>query len=242
MSKLAIISDIHANTVALDAVIADAKAHDATSFVCLGDIVGYGPKPSECVTRIQELNCVTVKGNHDLYAGDDFDLTNVNEEAKEAMLWTREKLSDVQKTWLSSLPYVRRLGRNSLVHATLDDPQSWGYVHNRFDASLQLKAQSTLICFCGHSHRPVAYEFDGESTNKLEDEVINIDYNNKYFINVGSVGQPRDGDPRPCYVIFDRTARTVTFRRIEYDIQATVAQIEASRLPNSLAQRLMEAS
>jgi len=242
MSKLAIISDIHANAVALDAVVADALDQGVNNFVCLGDIVGYGPKPSECVTKIQELNCVTVKGNHDQYAGDDFDLSNVNEEASEAMLWTRNKLSDIQKNWLSSLPYVRRLGRNTLVHATLDDPESWGYINNRFDASLQLKEQQTLICFIGHSHRPIAFEMAEDTTQRVDGEVIEIDYNNKYLINVGSVGQPRDGDTRACYVIFDRSNRTVEYRRIKYNIQETVDQIEASALPNSLAERLWDAS
>ena len=241
MSRTAIISDIHANATALDSVFDDASSQGVTNFVCLGDIVGYGPDPSECVRKIQELNCITIKGNHDEYVLDEYDLDNFNEEAREALLWTRSQLSSAQKNWLALLPYTRRLGRNSLVHASLDEPESWQYITNRLDASLLLKEQKSLITFCGHTHRPMVFKYTQGAASKLEGVVVEIDSSSKYMINVGSVGQPRDGDTRACYVIFDRTARTVEFRRIIYDINRTADRIKNSELPNSLAERLFEA-
>jgi len=118
VSKIAIISDIHANATALHAVLADAATQEVQNFLCLGDVVGYGPDPSECVRLIQELDCITIKGNHDEYVADDYDLTSFNEEATEALIWTRSNLSGAQKSWLASLPYTRRFGRNSLVSST----------------------------------------------------------------------------------------------------------------------------
>ena len=241
MSRTAIISDIHANATALDSVMSDANAQEVTNFVCLGDIVGYGPDPSECVSRMQELNCITIKGNHDEYVDDSYDLSSFNEEATEALLWTRSQLSTAQKEWLASLPYTRRLGRNSLVHASLDQPDKWHYLTNRLDASLLLKNQKSLITFCGHTHRPMIFEYAQESARKVESTTIEINASSKYIINVGSVGQPRDGDQRSCYVIFDRIARTVEFRRVAYDIYITQNRIRNSSLPNSLAQRLSDA-
>jgi len=242
MSRTAIISDIHANSVALEAVFEDAKTQGVNNFACLGDVVGYGPDPSECVRLIQELNCITIKGNHDEYVADGYDLSNFNDEAQEALLWTRSNLSTPQKDWLASLPYTRRLGRNELVHATLDEPEQWKYVLNRLDASILLKKQRSTITFFGHTHKPMAFHQVNGETNKLDESDIEINQNHKYLINVGSVGQPRDGEVKASYVIFDRTARTVENRRVNYDIDITVQRIKNSTLPNSLAQRLLEAS
>ncbi len=242
VSKTAIISDIHANATALHAVLADASTQGVQNFVCLGDVVGYGPDPSECVRLIQELDCITIKGNHDEYVADGYDLTSFNEEATEALLWTRTNLSTAQKSWLASLPYTRRLGRNSLVHASLDEPEKWNYITNRLDASLLLKKQRTLITFCGHTHKPMIFEHTPETTQKLDELIVNITPTSKYLINVGSVGQPRDGDMRASYVIFNRIAKTVEFRRVDYELSITVDRIRNSSLPNSLAKRLIDAS
>ena len=242
MSKIAIISDIHANETALEAVLSDAKSLKVSDYVCLGDVVGYGPDPGACLSRVQSLNCITIKGNHDEYAARDCDLVSFNPEAKEAMMWTRSKLSANQREWLGSLPYERRIGRNSLVHATLTNPEEWDYVYRRLDASLQLKKQKVPVCFYGHTHRPMSFMHNENGCVKLEDQIISLDPKAKYLVNVGSVGQSRDKDERACYVIFDRIERTIEFRRVEYDVQSVMERILKAGLPESLAKRLAEAS
>ena len=242
MSKVAVFSDIHANLAALDEVIADATEQNINTFACLGDVVGYGPNPSECVTRIQELKCVCVKGNHDEYVADDHDLSRMNDQATEALLWTRNNLSDSQKTWLAALPYTRRLGRNQLVHATLDNPENWDYVRNSFDAAIAMENQNTPICFYGHTHRPVAFRKCKGKTEKIVSDLIDLDDGCKYLINVGSVGQPRDGIAKASYIIMDRAAKTIEFRRLDYNLESVTEQILHTGLPDSLADRLIQAS
>jgi len=242
MSKIAIFSDIHANSAALENVIQDATDQGVSSFACLGDIVGYGPNPSDCVTRIQELKCVTVKGNHDEYVADSYDLSLFNTQARTALEWTREKLSTGQKNWLASLPYTKRLGRNMIVHATLDDPEKWDYIRNSFDAAIVMQKQNTPVCFYGHTHIPIAYEMRGSNAKAVPLGKVNIENGCKYLINTGSVGQPRDGDTEASYVIFDRIERSVEFRRVAYDIQTVADEIRSVGLPDSLAERLIQAS
>lgn len=242
MSRIAIFSDIHANMTALEEVISDATEQAVSSFACLGDIVGYGPHPGDCVTRIQELKCVSVKGNHDEYVLDHYDLTSFNSQAREALEWTRVNLSAGQKEWLGSLPYTKRLGRNLIVHATLENPETWEYVRNSFDASIAIRAQNTPVCFYGHTHVPVAYELAGNSAKLLQTNKVTIQDGAKYLINTGSVGQPRDGDQRASYIIFDRATRTVEFRRVAYDVKAVADDITNAGLPHTLAERLIEAS
>ncbi|MDB9741359.1 metallophosphatase family protein [Akkermansiaceae bacterium] len=241
MSKIAIFSDVHANLPALELVIEDATEQGVTRFACLGDVVGYGPYPSDCVTRIQELNCICIKGNHDEYISADKNLDDFNEQAQASLEWSRKNLSDSQKDWLASLPYTRRLGRQMLVHATLDKPEAWDYVRNSFDAAIAMKTQNTPICFYGHTHVPISYELNGNKVNVLPEKVVNIDPNNKYLINCGSVGQPRDGEPKASYIIYDRLEQTVSFRRVAYDIQSVADEIRSVGLPEKLADRLITA-
>ena len=242
MSRIAIFSDIHANLPALEKVVADAQDQNVSDFACLGDIVGYGPNPGECVSYMQELKCVCVKGNHDEYIEDKCDLTNFNTQAREALEWTRSNLSAGQKSWLASLPYTKRLGRNMLVHASIENPEQWGYVRNSFDAALMMQKQNTPVCFYGHTHIPLAYEMQGTSAKKIDPGTLTIENGAKYLVNTGSVGQSRDGDIRASYVIFDRIQRSIEFRRVQYDIQRVVNEITNTSLPDTLATRLQEAS
>ena len=145
--RYAILSDIHANLEALDAVLADARAQSCTHFVCLGDVVGYNANPSECVQRIQELECPVVKGNHDEQASIVTPTEGFNELAEEAIDWTREHLSADDKAWLSDLPLTRQVRDFTIVHATLDMPERWGYVFNDLDASASFTFQHTCFVF-----------------------------------------------------------------------------------------------
>ena len=158
--RFAILSDIHANLEALEAVLADARAQACTHFVCLGDVVGYNANPSECVEIIQELECPVVKGNHDEQASIVASTEGFNELAEEAIDWTRENLSADDKAWLADLRLTRQVRDFTIVHATLDTPEQWGYVFNDLDAIASFTYQHTALCFFGHTHWPTAFVRD----------------------------------------------------------------------------------
>jgi predicted phosphodiesterase len=237
--RTAIFGDIHANLEALQAVLADAKQHGVTDFVCLGDVVGYNADPSACLNIIREMNCPTVKGNHDQDASENHDLDNMNPIAAFALQWTREQLNDDQRIWLKRLRMVRQVSDYTIVHSTLDQPVNWNYVTNRFDAMSNFSYQFTQLCFHGHTHVPKVY-VKTDRVREIPAESILIEPNAKYFINAGSVGQPRDGDPRSCYVIYDSESKIIQFRRLEYDMATTQQKILAAGLPEMLAERLSE--
>ena len=242
MAKTAIFSDIHGNIEALDTVISDARAQGVSNFACLGDIVGYGPNPADCIAMVQEIGCVCIKGNHDDDASSERDLWNLSDVAKESLEWTRERLTQSQKDWLAALPYQKRLGRNLLVHATIDEPETWQYVSNKFDAEIALSRQKVPVCFFGHTHVPVCYQADGLSVTKVSGQDITLAKASRYLVNVGSVGQPRDGIPKACYVIFDSTSGEISFRRLDYNIECVIKGLSEAGLSSDLAQRLEEAA
>jgi diadenosine tetraphosphatase ApaH/serine/threonine PP2A family protein phosphatase len=237
--RTAIFGDIHANLEALEAVMADAKLQGVTQFVCLGDVVGYNADPVACLNIIREMNCPTVKGNHDADASEDHSLENMNPIAAYALQWTREQLDEDQRLWLKRLRMVRQVADYTIVHSTLDQPLHWNYVTNRFDAMSNFSYQFTQLCFHGHTHIPKVY-IKSDKVREVVADSINIEPNYKYFINAGSVGQPRDGDPRACYVIYDSQSGIIVFRRIEYDMATTQQKIVAAGLPEILADRLEE--
>jgi predicted phosphodiesterase len=237
--RTAIFGDIHANLEALEAVMADAKLQGVTSFVCLGDVVGYNADPVACLNIIREMNCPTVKGNHDSDAADNHSLENMNPVAAFALQWTREQLDDDQRLWLKRLRMVRQVSDYTIVHSTLDQPVNWNYVTNRFDAMSNFSYQFTQLCFHGHTHVPKVY-VKSDKVREVTPDSVKIEPNAKYFINAGSVGQPRDGDPRACYVIYDSESKIIVFRRIEYDMATTQEKILAAGLPEMLAERLAE--
>ena len=235
--RFAIFGDIHANLEALQAVLADAEARGATHHVCLGDVVGYNANPHECVELVRNLECPVVKGNHDEQASIGEDLVGFNPLAEEAINWTRKHLTDADKEWLRALKMVRQVRDFTIVHATLDTPHKWGYVFNQLDAAASFNYQHTQLCFYGHTHAPRAYIRDGSVKSQLLDRLI-IEPGRKYFINCGSVGQPRDGDWHAAYVLFTPAKQLIELRRIEYDIWTAQDKIVAAGLPQRLADRL----
>ncbi|MEM7013606.1 MAG: metallophosphoesterase family protein [Verrucomicrobiota bacterium] len=235
--KYAIFGDIHANLEALEAVLMDAAQHDCTHFVCLGDLVGYNANPSECVKIIQDLDCPVVKGNHDEEASIATNLDGLNPLAAHALRWTREALSEEEREWLRNLKMVRQVRDFTIVHATLDTPAGWGYVTNKFDAMASFSYQFTPVCFHGHTHTPRFYIKDG-SVDAVPGEELQIETGKKYFINTGSVGQPRDGDWRASYAIYDAENQLVAIRRLEYDLKGAQKKIIDAGLPEMLANRL----
>lgn len=241
--KYAVFGDIHANWEALEAVLADAAAQGCTDHVCLGDVVGYNANPRECLEKIQEMACPVVKGNHDEEAAVDTSLEGLNPLAARALHWTRESLAPEHRRWLSEIKLVRQVRDFTIVHATLDTPAGWAYVTNKFDAMASFSYQFTQLCFHGHTHTPRFYvkhgsveAVPGEETE--QGRTVQMVDGSKYFINAGSVGQPRDGDWRASYAIYDVDKRQVTIRRIEYDLQTAQKKILEAGLPEMLANRL----
>jgi diadenosine tetraphosphatase ApaH/serine/threonine PP2A family protein phosphatase len=235
--RFAILSDIHANLEALEAVLADARAQACTHFVCLGDVVGYNANPSECVKLIQELECPVVKGNHDEQASIVASTEGFNELAEEAIGWTRENLSADDKAWLADLRLTRQVRDFTIVHATLDSPGQWGYVFNDLDAIASFTYQHTALCFFGHTHWPTAFVRD-DNVRRIPVGQIVLSAGKKYFINAGSVGQPRDRDWRAAYCIFHTDRQVVEQRRVKYDLETAQKKIRAAGLPDRLADRL----
>ena len=235
--KFAILGDIHANLEAFDAVMADAEAQGCTHHVCIGDVVGYNANPHECVARLQELNCPVVKGNHDEEASAETEIVGLNPLAQAALEWTRKALTDEDKTWLRNLRLVRQVRDFTIVHATLDTPTGWAYVMNKLDAMASFSYQFTQACFFGHTHTPRVY-VKGITVSLENTELIHIEPGRKYFINVGSVGQPRDGDWRSAYAVYDHDTQQIYIRRVPYDLATAQKKIRAAGLPEPLAERL----
>jgi predicted phosphodiesterase len=235
--KYAIIADIHGNWEALQVVLEDIRAQNVTHTVCLGDVVGYNANPKECLQVIRDMNIPVVKGNHDEYCSTDNALDGFNPHAAEAVHWTRDQLTADDKQWLRDLKYSRMAANFTMVHATLDAPDRWGYVFDKLAAAASFPYQNTQMCFFGHTHVPVAFMRDtvvrGGTYSKFK-----VDSSKKYFINVGAVGQPRDNNPKSAYVIYDMDAQTIELRRLDYDIETAQRKIRAAGLPERLAERL----
>ncbi|MFO7585035.1 MAG: metallophosphoesterase family protein [Anaerolineales bacterium] len=240
--RILVISDLHANLTALEAVLADAGAVDATW--CLGDVVGYGPDPNEVVERVRAIpNLTCVLGNHDVAVLGQMDDAVFNTEARRSLLWQKKQLSDGNKGYLENLP------QNSLVmdtvtlaHGSPRDPV-WEYILNTLVARLNFQRFETPYCFVGHSHIQCMFQLNTEKDRvSLEapkvDEVLTL--TPRAILNSGSVGQPRDRDPRAAYAIFDPEAGTWEPRRASYDIEAVQERIRAAKLPDKHAVRLAE--
>ena len=240
MDKLfAILGDIHANLDALNVVLDDCRSQGVTDFLCTGDVVGYNACPHECLEIIRELGCPVVMGNHDHYISSEQNLDeDFNPHAAAVIKWTRGQLSDKEIEYLRNLPFTKTSMGISLVHATMDSPESFGYVFDHLQAEAHFSHQVTPLCFHGHTHCPMIYEKQIGAVYRIEPQDFKLPIGRKYFINVGSVGQPRDGDPRAAYLLYNPKTRTVQFRRLEYDIEAAQARIRAAGLPERLADRL----
>lgn len=235
--RYAVIADIHANLEALEVVLADSKEQNCTHYCCVGDVVGYNANPKECLDIIRSMGMPVVKGNHDEYCSSEEDLEGFNPHAAEAVNWTRKQLSPEDRQWLRDLKYVRLVASFSMVHSTLDGPQRWGYVFDKLAAAASFTYQNTAVCFFGHTHVPVAFMRDsvvrGGTYSKFK-----VEPGKKYFVNVGAVGQPRDGNPKAGYVVYDLNEGTIELRRLDYDIAKTQKKIMDAGLPQRLADRL----
>lgn len=238
--RILIISDVHANLVALEAVLSDAgRVDDVWS---LGDIVGYGPRPRECVELVRVLAPnISVIGNHDWACIGRLSLEQFNPVARFASYWTTMQLQAEHLQYLESLPNRLIDGDWTIVHGSPRHP-IWEYIYNARIAAQNFPVFDTQFCFVGHTHVPLYIREDEALANIAphhpdDGEVVDVS-NGRYIINPGAVGQPRDGDPRASYAIFEPVARRVTFHRVEYRIADTQAQMREAGLPEALITRL----
>jgi predicted phosphodiesterase len=227
--KYAILGDIHANLEALEAVLRDAHYKGCTDYACVGDIVGYNADPSECLEIVRGLKMTCVKGNHDEYSSTEISMTHFNPRAAAAILWTRRQLSETDKSWLRDLRYVRLVSGFSLVHATLDAPNRWGYVFERLSAAASFNYQTTQVCFFGHTHLPMAFVRDSHVHAEAL-STLPVEPGRKYFVNVGSVGEPRDGNSLATYATYDLHTNSIELRRVAYDLGKTEEKVRAAGL------------
>jgi diadenosine tetraphosphatase ApaH/serine/threonine PP2A family protein phosphatase len=237
--RVLLITDIHANFTALAAVVEDAGPVDAVW--CLGDVVGYGPSPNECCTWVAKHAEIVVVGNHDWAALGRLDLDDFNESARQSTLWTVEQLTPQAYQWLDALPNRYIEGETTLVHGSPRHPV-WEYLLRPAQAAANFEYFDTDICFVGHTHAPAIFHEGlsrkGEPSHVPPYGEPIILSNGRYLVNPGSVGQPRDGDPRAAYAIYEPETRKIEFRRLAYDIGKTQAQMREAGLPNSLVLRL----
>ncbi len=235
--RIAVLSDIHANLPALDAVLTDAGSVDAVWH--LGDVVGYGPEPDAVVGRLREIGAVGVRGNHDAAACGGPEIEWFNPDARRAMEWTRGAIGPATEAWLAALPERLVTDGCELVHGSPREP-IWEYVTSSAVASANLAVLSAPIGLHGHTHMPVAWvEDDGRVELVRPDRRSRLELGGRRaLINPGSVGQPRDGDPDASYAILDPEAREVSWHRVAYDIAAVQDAMRAAGLPASLAARL----
>ncbi len=238
--RVLILSDIHANLVALETVLADASDYEAVW--CLGDLVGYGPDPNECVTRMRALpNLKCLIGNHDKAVLGDVDLNIFNFDASAALRWTQNAVSSETLAYLRNLPEAEQFGDFTLVHGSPREPV-WEYILDRFIARENFPLFNTSYCLVGHTHTPVIYR-EADSSGDCHEE--SPDYSRpralngqRLIINPGSVGQPRDSNPKAAYALLDTEALTWEYRRVPYDVQETQRRMRTANLPERLVTRL----
>lgn len=236
--KYAILGDIHANLEALTAVLNDAEEQGVTHYACTGDVVGYNADPKTCLHMIKKRECKIVQGNHDYYAACNESMELFTPMAQKSIRWTRKQLSPFERKFLRHLPLIVDIENFTLVHSSLSNPHRWNYIFKRKMADANFRNQFNAVCFYGHTHVPLAFVKGENSLEKGFYETLNIRPGYQYLINVGSVGQPRDRNPKAAYVIYDLEAQTVTMRRVDYDMELTQKKIRAAGLPFRNALRL----
>ena len=236
--KTAILSDVHANLEALQAVLKVVDERGAGRILCLGDVVGYGASPNECLDLIRERCKFVLLGNHDSASSGGPEAARFNPNAKAAALWTAKVLTHQNRDYLRGLPLSQRAEPYFYVHASPAAPRDWEYIFDRFDAEPQFQFFKEHACFIGHTHQPAIFERTSTGCEHLAPAKLQFDPAHRYIVNVGSVGQPRDRDPRACFLLLDEPAGTIDFERVPYDIEAAQAKIRAANLPNVLATRL----
>lgn len=241
--RYAFISDIHANLEALEAVFDDIDTQNVDQTICLGDIVGYGANPNECVDLVKNRCPVILLGNHDAAAIEMLSTQHFNVHAKLAIEWTTRTLRRDIRNFLSGLPLKSTVDEMTLVHATPYDPNMWYYITSLEEAAFNFQFFDTQICLVGHTHIPIIIVLDNQKELYVhQGSGIRLGDNEgaRLLINAGSVGQPRDRDPRSCYAVYDTVTTEFFYRRISYNIEKTQQKMKKIKMPEFLVSRLAD--
>jgi predicted phosphodiesterase len=239
--KYGILGDIHSNLSALQAVLDCFRKESVERIISVGDVVGYGAAPRECIELVRSVDAIVVKGNHDAACVNEIDIRYFNNYARDAVRWTQGVLAEKDCKWLASLPYTTDLEHCCVGHGTYHRPELFDYIQGPSDADPSLDAMSLPVCFVGHTHVPVALmrlKDDPLRTAYTVDKEIDLSESVRVLVNVGSVGQPRDEESQAAYAIFDSELERVWIRRTAYDIEREARRIRAAGLPGVLADRL----
>lgn len=238
----ALVSDIHGNIDALDAVLADMKQFPIQAILCLGDVIGYGPESAACLDKVMDLCALTVMGNHEamLLMGDRLPSEALGDKVGRPIQLALEQTSESHRQWIGNLPLTADLAPVSLCHASLNEPAAFHYIHGVEEAEANFSAQTTNVSFHGHTHVPVVWKEAGEifTYRDISEQPIRLRPDQRYTVNVGSVGQPRDRDSRAGYVLYDYQARVLLHRRVAYDIARAQKRFRKAKLPAFNASRL----
>ena len=241
--RIGILGDIHGNAEALRAVVAALRRDGVDTWVQVGDIVGYGPEPSVCIDIVRELGCITCLGNHDAAVLGLLDTSYFNNFARAAIHWTTSRMRPADLEFLRGLALVVKHADFTVVHGTLHMPDQFGYVISQVEAIDSLAQQDTRLCFVGHSHVPAVYLRRDSAPNEIlvrPQSEVEVSYRgyDRVLMNVGSVGQPRDEDPRAAYGLVDTDHEIAWIKRVHYDIAGVQRKIRVAGLPEVLANRL----
>ena len=239
--KYGVLGDIHSNLSALQSVLEAMDRDGVEQILSVGDVVGYGAAPSECIRIVRERQVTVVLGNHDAAVSEILDDMHFNPYARAAVAWTRATLEATELDWLRSLALVATLEHCQVAHGTLARPELFNYTLSLTDAEPSLDALERPVCFVGHSHIPLTVMRFTDNPHRSAytyDPEIDLSDTTSALLNVGSVGQPRDDNPMAAYLVYDTTEACASLRRVEYDIEREVARIEAAGLPDVLGQRL----
>jgi len=242
--RLALFAYIHANQQAFAACLEAARARGAERMICLGDIVGYGADPESTVETVMDLvdrGAMAVRGNHDNAIGTPSE--NMNAEAQAAIEWTRGRLSAGQRRFLAELPLTRQDDERLYVHSDASHPARWRYVQGTPEAARSLEATEAHITFCGHIHKPALYSMSSAakmtSFIPTSETPVQLLSGRRWLAVLGSVGQPRDGNPAAAFAMFDTASREIIYCRVPYDVETAASRIRANGLPHWLADRLL---
>lgn len=239
--RYAVISDIHSNLEAFKAVLSALDGEMVDNYLFVGDLIGYGADPKECIRIFRDLNpSIVVTGNHEWGLLGKIGASYFNELAQRAVLWTKKIINDDEAKYLESFPLTYEDEKMTLVHGTLNLPEEFYYIFDTEDAYVTISQMRSRLCFIGHSHIPGIFTSDDLKITYIEETSIKMDNQRKYLVNVGSVGQPRDGDCRASYVVYDDEELTIEIKRVEYDVKKAQEKILKAGLPPKFAHRLSE--
>lgn len=239
--RYAIISDVHGNLEAFRAVLDALSGERIDAYLSIGDLVGYGADPKECIKFLKSLDPqVLIAGNHEWGIAGLADIESFSDLARHAVLWSRSALDKEETEYLKSFQLVYEDEKMTLVHGTLNMPEEFYYIFDSNDAYVTIRAMKSRLCFVAHTHVPAIFFSDNNRVDYIDGPRIRVDLGKKYVINAGSVGQPRDGDPRASYAIYDNKEATVEIKRVEYDVKRAQEKILRAGLPARFAYRLSE--